>query len=139
MRMQQRFSQAIPVVALAGLLAACGGGRNIEIEALDELAWDPASVTVQAGEPVTFTVTNEGELQHEFILGPEDVQEAHEMAAMEGMEHGEAGPEALAVVELAPGETKEVTVTFEEPGEVLYGCHEPGHYDGGMVGTVTVE
>jgi uncharacterized cupredoxin-like copper-binding protein len=137
--MQQRSSQAVAVVALAGLLVACGGGRAIEIEALDELAWDPASVTVQAGEPVTFTVTNDGELQHEFVLGTEHVQEAHEMAATEGMEHGEAGEEALAVVELSPGETEEVTVTLEEPGEVLYGCHEPGHYDGGMIGAVTVE
>jgi uncharacterized cupredoxin-like copper-binding protein len=139
MRIRQRFSQALSAVALAGLVAACGGGRPIEIEALDELAWDPASVTVQAGESVTFTVTNDGEMQHEFVLGPEHVQEAHEMAATEGMEHGGAGAEALAVLELAPGETKEVTVTFEEPGEVLYACHEPGHYDGGMVGTVTVE
>jgi uncharacterized cupredoxin-like copper-binding protein len=139
MRIQQRFSQATSVVALAGLLAGCGGGRTIEIEALDEFAWDPASVTVQAGEPVTFAVTNDGELQHEFVLGPEHVQEAHEMAATEGMEHGEAGEEALAVLELSPGETEEMTVTLEEPGEVLYGCHEPGHYDGGMIGTVTVE
>jgi uncharacterized cupredoxin-like copper-binding protein len=123
------------------LLAGCGGGgaEAIEIAALDELAFDPDRVTVQAGEPVRFAVTNEGQEDHEFVVGPEHVQEAHEEAATEGMEHGEAGEEALAVLELAPGETKEVTVTFEEPGKVLYGCHEPGHYDGGMVGTITVE
>ncbi len=139
MRAYQKLSVALSLLALGGLLAACGGDEGIQIEALDKLAWDPESVTVRSGEPVTFVVTNDGELDHEFILGPGHVQDAHEMAAMEGMEHGEAGEEALAVLELAPGETKEVTVTFEEPGEVLYGCHEPGHYDGGMVGTVTVE
>jgi uncharacterized cupredoxin-like copper-binding protein len=140
MRMYHKLALALSGPPLAALLVACGGGgQNIEIEALDELAWDPPSVTVQAGETVTFVVTNDGQAQHEFVLGPDHVQEAHEEAAAGGMEHGEAGEEALAVLELAPGDTKEATVTFEEPGKVLYGCHEPGHYDGGMVGTVTVE
>jgi uncharacterized cupredoxin-like copper-binding protein len=142
MRMYRKLVLALSGLVVAVLLVACGGGggERIEIEALDELAWDPASVTVQAGETVTFVVTNEGQAQHEFVLGPEHVQEAHEQAAAGGMEHGEAGgEEAMAVLELAPGETKEATVTFDEPGEILYGCHEPGHYDGGMVGTVTVE
>jgi uncharacterized cupredoxin-like copper-binding protein len=139
MRRYHKLTLVLSGFAAAALLVACGGGERIEVEALDELAWDPASVTVQAGETVTFVVTNDGQSQHEFVLGPEHVQEAHEEAAAGGMEHGEAGDEAMAVLELAPGETKEATVTFDEPGEILYGCHEPGHYDGGMVGTVTVE
>jgi uncharacterized cupredoxin-like copper-binding protein len=61
------------------------------------------------------------------------------MAAGEGMAHARPEAEALVVVELAPGEMKEVTVTFDEAGEMLYGCHEPGHYDGGVVGTISVE
>jgi len=28
---------------------------------------------------------------------------------------------------LKPGETKSLTWRFTEAGEVLYGCHEPGH------------
>jgi uncharacterized cupredoxin-like copper-binding protein len=140
MTMYRKLTVALFGVAVAALLVACsGGGERIEVEALDELAWDPESVTVDAGETVTFVVTNDGQAQHEFVLGPEHVQEAHEEAAAGGMEHGEAGEEAMAVLELAPGETEEATVTFEEPGEILYGCHEPGHYDGGMVGTVIVE
>jgi uncharacterized cupredoxin-like copper-binding protein len=139
MRIDHKLVLALSGLAMAALLASCGEGQTIQIEAFDELAWDPASVTVQAGETVTFVATNDGELQHEFVLGPEHVQEAHEEAAAGGMEHGEAGEKAMAVLELAPGETKEATVTFDEPGDVLYGCHEPGHYDGGMVGTVTVE
>ena len=39
---------------------------------------------------------------------------------------------------LAPGETKELTWRFSEAGEVLFACHVDGHYDGGMVGTVSV-
>ncbi len=128
------------------LLTACGGGagdgdeevRTVEIAALDELAFEPSEVRVEVGETVRFVVRNEGQVSHEFVLGDEEVQEAHEMAAAEGMEHGEAMVEAMAALTLDPGATEEVTVTFDEPGEVLYGCHVPGHYDGGMVGKVIV-
>jgi uncharacterized cupredoxin-like copper-binding protein len=50
-----------------------------------------------------------------------------------GMRHEE--PNAVAV---APGQSKELTYTFTEPGETLAGCHFPGHYDGGMKATITV-
>ncbi len=138
----------IGALLAATTLVACGGGggtdqagggpRTIEIAALDELRFDPAEVRVEVGETVRFVVTNEGTMAHEFVLGPEHVQEAHEMAATEGTGHGEA-TEAMAVLEMGePGDTKEATVTFDEPGEILYACHEPGHYEGGMVGTIVV-
>ena len=129
-------------VALAFLLSACGGGgpRTIEISALDEPAFDPAEVSVEEGETVRFLVTNVGEIQHEFVLGPEHVQMAHEEAGEMAEKHGGMEVEGqLAALDLAPGETREVEVTFDEAGEVLYGCHEPGHYDGGMVATIRVE
>jgi uncharacterized cupredoxin-like copper-binding protein len=129
-------------VALLVLVSACGGAtpEAIEITALDDPAFNPAEVTVQVGEPVRFVITNPGEDVHEFVLGPENIQRAHEEASQMGEEHGEMHVEGqLATLELQPGETKEVTVTFEEAGEILYGCHEPGHYNAGMVGTVIVE
>jgi uncharacterized cupredoxin-like copper-binding protein len=39
---------------------------------------------------------------------------------------------------LEPGETKEMTWHFTQSGEVLFGCHQPGHYAAGMKGTITV-
>ncbi len=57
-------------------------------------------------------------------------------AEMGGMDH-DVDPDADAVT-LEAGETDELTVTFDGPRVLLYGCHEPGHYDGGMVGTITV-
>jgi uncharacterized cupredoxin-like copper-binding protein len=38
-----------------------------------------------------------------------------------------------------PGETNELTWHFTEPGTVLIGCHQVGHYAGGMKATITVE
>ncbi|MGH2572332.1 MAG: cupredoxin domain-containing protein [Actinomycetota bacterium] len=112
------------------------GVRTVRIVALDSLKFDPASVAVSSGETVRFVVTNSGMGHHEFVLGSHEVQEMHEGQMGEGghMGHGEA----LAALDLLSGQTKEATVTFEDPGEILYGCHIEGHYDAGMVGTVTV-
>jgi uncharacterized cupredoxin-like copper-binding protein len=82
-------------------------------------------------------VTNQGSNPHEFVLGDEAVQMQHEgQMSSDGSMHGMDMD--LPALTLTPGETKETTVTFDEPGTILYGCHEPGHYDGGMVGTITV-
>jgi uncharacterized cupredoxin-like copper-binding protein len=45
---------------------------------------------------------------------------------------------AMAALTLAPGETKETTITFDDAGTIEYACHVEGHYDGGMIGTLNV-
>lgn len=105
--------------------------RTVEVAALDELRFDPASIEVSPGDVVTFSITNDGRTDHEFVLGDDSYQEAHGDGGGHDMDMGNA-------VSVAPGETKELTWRFGGSGEVLYGCHEPGHYDGGMVGTVEV-
>lgn len=112
--------------------------RTIEIEMLDSLQFEPETVDVQAGETITFALTNSGKIVHEFLIGDEQYQEEHaeEMAEMNG---GTVGHEDRPNgIEVEPGETGELTWTFTEEGELLYGCHEPGHYQGGMVGTINV-
>jgi uncharacterized cupredoxin-like copper-binding protein len=108
---------------------------RIEVTLTDSLKIDPTAMTVPAGVPVTFVVTNSGVTDHEFYLGDAAAQAKHEkeMAEMGGMTHDE--PEGIAV---EPGETKELTYTFAEAGETLAGCHVVGHYGGGMKATITV-
>lgn len=108
---------------------------RIEVTLTDSLKIEPAAMTVPAGVPVTFVVTNSGTTDHEFYLGDEEAQAEHEkeMAEMGGMTHDE--PEGIAV---EPGETKDLTYTFAEAGETLAGCHVVGHYGGGMKATITV-
>ena len=43
-----------------------------------------------------------------------------------------------AVLDIAPGETATITYIFGESGTMLIGCHEPGHYEDGMVATIDV-
>lgn len=108
---------------------------RIDVSLTDGLRIEPATMTVPAGVPVTFAVTNTGSLDHEFYLGDEDAQAEHEqeMLEMGGMGHDE--PDGISVM---PGETKELTHTFASTGETFAGCHVAGHYAGGMRAEITV-
>jgi uncharacterized cupredoxin-like copper-binding protein len=108
--------------------------RTVTVVATDDLRFAPPSIEVSAGEVVTFIVRNDGETDHEFVLGDEaylemlekDMAEGHHMTGMDN------------AVTVGPGESAEITWHFENAGGILYGCHEPGHYEGGMVGTIEV-
>jgi uncharacterized cupredoxin-like copper-binding protein len=100
----------------------------------DAMRFEPGAMTVKVGEPITFVVTNAGVIVHEFFVGTEaeQVDHAAEMA-MSGMSHGHSN-----ALSLAPGETGSLTMTFDDVGTLLVGCHEPGHYDAGMSAGITV-
>jgi uncharacterized cupredoxin-like copper-binding protein len=140
------------VSAGALLVAACSSGAGatgtptgassatppastrIEVTLSDSFQIEPAAMSVPAGVPVTFVVTNSGSLEHEFYLGDEAAQAEHDEEMMAGgMRHDE--PEGIG---LDPGETKELTFTFTDPGETLAGCHVVGHYAAGMKASITV-
>lgn len=118
-----------------GPASSPSAATRVEVILTDALKIEPASMTVPAGVPVTFVVTNSGTADHEFYLGDEAAQAEHEkeMVSMGGMAHDE--PQGIAV---KPGETKELTYTFAQPGETLAGCHVVGHYGGGMKAAITV-
>lgn len=112
--------------------------RTVEVEALDSLAYEPSGIDVEAGETVTFVVTNPGSAVHEFVIGDAETQEEHEQEMQEMMESGmqmHDEPNALA---LDPGETKSITWHFTEAGTLEFACHQPGHYAGGMRGEIDV-
>jgi uncharacterized cupredoxin-like copper-binding protein len=115
--------------------SASPAAQRIEVKVTDALRMEPAAMTVKPGQPVTFVVTNTGAIQHEFFLGDEPAQGEHEQEMMSA--GGMAMDEADAIV-LKPGETKEITYTFPSAGAFIAGCHEAGHYPGGMKATITV-
>jgi uncharacterized cupredoxin-like copper-binding protein len=140
-------------------LAACGGGdqsagstdafgqpadaadadRTVDISTGNELVFDPAEVTVTRGETVTFVITNDGDLMHDFVIGNEAAQDQHaeEMAATDDEMAMEGDANAVSV---PAGETVELTWVFDgETVGLLYGCHQPGHYEAGMVGDIIVQ
>lgn len=143
-------SRIIPLV-LAGLTvvaASCGPDEPdgaatdtsdgaVEVRMVD-IAYEPTSLEAAVGDTVRFVFTNEGNVAHDAFIGDEAAQAAHEseMRSMDGMDEMEhSGDDGITV---APGESSEITYTFSEAGPLLIGCHEPGHYEGGMVIEVDV-
>ena len=99
--------------------------RAVKIAVDDALSFFPNVITVAEGETVTFAVTNTGKAAHEFMIGPM----ADAMADKEGT------PEAADIL---TGETKSLTFTFDGPGPYAFACHEPGHFENGMLGYIIV-
>lgn len=145
--MSRQITGRLIAVGVAALLTACapsGGGesptnqgpRTAQVQMTDELRFEPAEFTFQAGETVRFEVTNSGQIVHEFLIGDEAAQDEFEveMSEGDGMPH-----ESDAGVSVQPGETETFEYTFADAGDLLAGCHEPGHYDGGMKAMITVE
>jgi len=130
--------RGVPLAVLLALaLAACAspGTRTIEVSMTDALRFEPGTIEVAPGETVQFEVTNDGQSVHEFLIGDEGEQAAFaEEMADDGMAH-----DTDAGVSVEPGATETFEYTFDA-GEVdlLAGCHEPGHYDGGMVASIHV-
>ncbi len=108
--------------------------QTIEVKLTDALRMEPAAMTVKAGQPVTFKLTNTGAIDHEFYLGDEAAQAQEEQKMLSG-EMVMDTPEGIS---LKPGETKELTYTFTEAGQTIAGCHVAGHYGGGMKATITI-
>jgi uncharacterized cupredoxin-like copper-binding protein len=111
-----------------------GDGTRIEVRLRDSFRIEPGDFSVPAGVPVTFVVTNGGVLDHELYIGDEAAQDEHDQEMRSGgTAHDD--PNGVAV---DPGETKELTITFDTAGSLIAGCHVPGHYAGGMKTSVTV-
>ena len=114
--------------------SASTAAQRIEVKLTDALKMEPAEMSVKAGQPVTFVVTNMGAIDHEFYIG-DDAMQAEQEALMQA---GEMMHDTGEGISLTPGETKELTYTFDSAGQTLAGCHVAGHYAAGMKATITV-
>jgi uncharacterized cupredoxin-like copper-binding protein len=118
-------------------MEASDASRVIEIDANDDFTFFPSGANVTTGETVTFRVTNTGKIPHDFVLGDGVMQDEHEaeMAEMDGDMAMHDEPNAFAI---EPGETKDMTWHITGDDDILFGCHQTGHYAAGMKGTVII-
>ncbi|MDX1607358.1 MAG: cupredoxin domain-containing protein [Candidatus Competibacterales bacterium] len=154
----------VPTAVLAGGQHAGGHGhdatheesrsqvdRTIEITA-ESMGFHPSTIRVSQGETVRFEIRNTGDLVHEFNIGTPAQHRTHRKEMRHLMEdgvltatsfdpekhHGDDGMvhEHANSVLLEPGETRTLTWTFEQPGQVDFACNVPGHYQAGMRGEI---
>ena len=160
-----RASIAALAIALVLVLAGCGqskstssaaSGRTVDVNMTDN-AFAPGNLQVTKGETVTFRFHNNGAAVHEAVIGDDAFQAEHHQqmtnatgpgSTMMGstmttmaMGHGGMNPSASESDEtvVQPGQMAEMKHTFNESGNVLIGCHQPGHWEAGMKAIVKVQ
>lgn len=124
--------------------------NHIELEAHDNMTFTGGDLfKVKAGEEITLTLKNVGELPKESM--------GHNVVILTpGTDHAEFGGEAFkakaedyipatfasSIVAhtklLGPGESDTIKFKFDTPGVYTYVCSFPGHW-GTMQGTIVVE
>lgn len=124
---------AVVVMATSGCQARAAGDEPIRRQITIHYShFDSGALTVPHGVAVTFVLVNEDPIEHEWLIGDAAFHERHRTGTE--AHHG-ARPNEVSIPPLGVMET---TLTFDQPGTVLYICHLPGHEAYGMVGTLTI-
>ncbi|HKX43220.1 MAG TPA: cupredoxin family protein [Burkholderiaceae bacterium] len=110
--------------------------RTIKVEMTDTMRFTPERIAVKRGETVRFVVHNGGQLLHEMVLGTKEAiaEHAELMKKFPEMEHADAN-----IAHVRPSATGEIVWQFTKAGEFRFACLQPGHFEAGMVGSVTVK
>jgi len=95
--------------------------------------FQPTRIHVKPHTDVRFVIVNRDFINHEFIVGGNEVHARHESG------HEPWHPPVPGEVSVAPHTTGETTYSFHAPGRVLFACHLPGHFAFGMKGYVIVD
>lgn len=111
-----------------------------------DYVFNPTPLHLVPGEVVEFAIVNGGLVEHEFVLGDEQVQQAWAQAHLRATPPAPfASPPPASVppdvaglrVLLGSGDTARVRYQVpEEAGRLLLMCHLPGHVERGMVGRI---
>lgn len=168
--------RVLKIAILGGLLAAAlamvacgdddddsenGGVREVTVQALADLRYEPSEITVKVGEPVRIVLENvdettlhdltfadmpatdvqtEGGAEHEMD-DEEPAEAGHDDAEETDDGHEDDGASEEGAVHLAvePGKAATVTFTPTVAGEYEFHCTVGAHAEAGMVGTLIVE
>lgn len=118
-------------LVLVGLIAvaayACSGSSQGGAASgsptivLEDTRFTPNRIDAKVGVPLTVTLVNRGTERHDLNF---------ESLHMPGL----GGVESI----LVPGETRTITLTFDQPGTHTFICTLPGHAAAGMTGAAFV-
>lgn len=112
----------IVIVVIAANSAASGTKSNGQVTiVLEDFRFTPNRIDAKVGVPILVRLTNSGTESHDLNF---------ESIHMPGL----GGVESI----LAPGETRTITLRFDQPGTHTFICTLPGHAAAGMTGAAYV-
>ena len=130
-----RRIRSILLVSLLYLLSACaaaaGPSKDLKVNMVD-FAYDPNSFTVPAGQQITLELSNNGTAVHNFVI----MKYGNEV-----VDHFTSQDEANVYwqAKLSPGTSDIFQFTApDQPGEYRVVCSTEGHFEAGMLASLTV-
>jgi len=149
------FASSMKMIGEKGKLSEVN--RTIEIKMYDNY-FEPSKIIVKKGETIKFFVSNYGELVHEFNIATKEMHIKHQpemmkmveheilladridkekMKEMAKKDHSMAHSHSNSVL-LEPNEIGEIIWKFSTTANLEAACNVPGHYQDGMIATVSL-
>ncbi|MBI3361491.1 MAG: cupredoxin domain-containing protein [Chloroflexi bacterium] len=130
------------VTALA--LAACSGsqaqsGPNTVALKAEALKYNPATIEVTAGQPVTLMFQNADSVEHDFSIMEIPVEMSATAETMAGHDMGSMTSDPQLHMAAKTGQSAALQFTPTKPGTYEFFCTVPGHREAGMKGTLIVQ
>jgi uncharacterized cupredoxin-like copper-binding protein len=134
-------ASSVPSTQAAAPSGQASTGPEAVSVSLDQWAVT-ANTDAYAAGPVTFTATNGGTMDHEFVVLRTKTAAADiPVGSFEGeqgrINEDTAGTNVGETGDLIAGSTKTLTIDLK-PGHYVFFCNLPGHYESGMHVDVTV-
>lgn len=137
------LKRVVPILVLIAVLAACTSqptqsSTELAVE-MKDFAYAPSSITVPAGQPVTLTLNNTGNIEHDFVVKTIDVTTEVIQDSGSDVHHAHGAEQDYDLhVSARPGETSIVQLTIATPGTYKIFCSVEGHEQAGMIGELIV-
>ena len=149
------FASSMKMIGEKGKLSEVN--RIIEIKMYDNY-FEPKKIIIKKGETIKFIVKNYGELVHEFNIATKEMHIKHQpemmkmveheilladridkekMKEMAKKDHSMAHSHSNSVL-LEPNEIGEIIWKFNTDANLEVACNVPGHYQDGMIATVSL-
>ena len=116
-------------------VGAAAALRTVVIDTDDSFRFAPAHWEAKEGEALRLVLINSGKVRHELVIGQEKELADHAKLMREAP-HGHHHTDNAVSVE--PGQAAVLPWSFKTPGTWGMACFEPGHFEAGMVGQITV-
>jgi len=111
-----------------------GATKNLVIEANDSMRFIPSSLEIREGDEVRIILVNTGRVRHELVIGDQDSLGRH----AQDMKKSNAHHHDAESIFVEPGQVGMVIWRATTTKPIGFACFEPGHFEAGMRGTVSV-
>lgn len=144
------FATALACACLLAPVSSRADGKNVIIQATDDMKYDLTAIEAEAGQTINLTLTNAGKMpkvamaHNLVILKPGTDVTAFVTAASRQSANGylpvaEADSILVSTRLLGPGESDTIQFTPKESGAYDFVCTFPAHMLLGMRGTIAVK